>query len=196
MIKLIIFDIGGVLIDFTDRQYVDYAGGRLNINKSKFLKALRPLVIKMEYGAMTLEEAKDVLSRKFCVKNGSLQWTESYKKLAKRNECTFRLVNHLSKKYTVVLLSNAEESRFISGQYMLKGIHTKRMFVSCYLKMRKPAKKIYLHVLREMKVKPNEAVFIDNLKVNVDGAKSVGMAAIQYKNCKLLIKELGKMKIK
>ena len=50
-----------------------------------------------------------------------------------------------------------------------------QVFVSAELGMIKPDPEIYRHVARELGIEPAEMVFIDNKKVNVDGAESIGI---------------------
>ncbi|MBC8058675.1 MAG: HAD-IA family hydrolase [Rhizobiales bacterium] len=50
-----------------------------------------------------------------------------------------------------------------------------QVFVSAELGMIKPDPEIYRHVARELGIDPTEMVFIDNKKVNVDGAESIGI---------------------
>jgi putative hydrolase of the HAD superfamily len=50
-----------------------------------------------------------------------------------------------------------------------------QVFVSAELGMIKPDPDIYRHVARELGIDPAEMVFVDNKKVNVDGATSIGV---------------------
>src|SRR5208283_4093512 len=113
MIKLIIFDIGDVLIDFNDVQYVNYVAGKHRINKEKLAKELNPLREKMEYGAIGLQDAEDELSKRLKISKVNLYWVESYRKIAKLNRPVFNLVNHLHKRYKIALLSNVSRARYI-----------------------------------------------------------------------------------
>ncbi len=47
--------------------------------------------------------------------------------------------------------------------------------MSAELGMIKPDPEIYRHVARELGIEPSQMVFIDNKKVNVDGAESIGV---------------------
>lgn len=49
-----------------------------------------------------------------------------------------------------------------------------QVFVSAELGMIKPDPEIYRHVVRQLGIEPAEMVFIDNKKVNVEGAESIG----------------------
>ena len=46
--------------------------------------------------------------------------------------------------------------------------------------MRKPEPEIFLLAARRLDLKPEECVFIDDLELNVDGARAVGMTAILH----------------
>jgi putative hydrolase of the HAD superfamily len=50
-----------------------------------------------------------------------------------------------------------------------------QIFVSAELGMIKPDPEIYRHVARELGIEPTEMVFIDNKKVNVEGAETIGV---------------------
>jgi putative hydrolase of the HAD superfamily len=48
--------------------------------------------------------------------------------------------------------------------------------------MMKPEPEIYLHLLERFGLEPGESVFIDDLQVNVDAAKGVGLHAIRFQD--------------
>jgi putative hydrolase of the HAD superfamily len=50
-----------------------------------------------------------------------------------------------------------------------------QIFVSAELGLLKPDPEIYRHVARELGIEPSEMVFVDNKKVNVEGAESIGV---------------------
>lgn len=195
MIKLIIFDIGDVLIDFNDKQYISYITEKLHINLKEFAKSLEPLINKMEYGTLRLQDAKAMLSKRFRVSKRSLEWIESYRRIAKLNKPIFKLANSLSKRYKIALLSNVGRARYIEGLRLLNGISADGIFASCYIKMRKPEPRIYRRVLRKMDVKPSEAIFIDNLKENVAGARKVGIESIKFTDYRHLVSSLRQLNI-
>lgn len=195
MIKLIIFDIGDVLINFNDKQYIDYITGKHHIKPNEFERSLNPLITRMEYGTFTLQETESTLSKKFKISRRGLEWNESYRKIARLNKPVFKLANHLSKRYTIALLSNVGRARYIEGLRLLNGIRADRIFASCYIKMRKPESRIYRYVLKKMGVKPSDAIFIDNLEGNVVGAREVGIRSIRFTSYGSLVKDLKRLKI-
>ena len=107
----------------------------------------------------------------------------------------FNLVNLLSKRYRIALLSNVGRARYIEGLQLLDGIKTDRVFASCYIKMRKPEAGIYRYALKKMGVKAGEAIFIDNMEENVAGARKVGIRSILFTGYGRLVKDLKRLKI-
>jgi len=59
--------------------------------------------------------------------------------------------------------------------------------------MRKPDAQIYLYALNNLGVKPEEAVFVDDRLVNVEGARKVGMGTVLFQNPAQCKKELDKL---
>jgi putative hydrolase of the HAD superfamily len=55
-----------------------------------------------------------------------------------------------------------------------------QVFVSAELGMIKPDPEIYRHVARELGIEPSEMVFVDNKKVNVEGAESIGITGHHF----------------
>lgn len=54
--------------------------------------------------------------------------------------------------------------------------------VSGEIQLMKPEPAIYLHLLERFGLQPAESVFIDDLQVNVDAAKGVGLHALRFQN--------------
>lgn len=197
MIKLIIFDVGGVINNFDESMYVDYITAKLGIDRDEFWRALTPPLDRMELGLYTLSQMKKSLSRKFKVSEGRLEWDSAFEKLNTVNWNVINLANRLSKNYRIAVLTNVSRSRhLVNMARYLKRVKYDRLFTSCYLHMAKPDPKFYRFVLKEMKVQPSEAIFIDNLKKNTDSAQKIGITSIQFTGYNDLVKRLKKLGIK
>jgi len=94
----------------------------------------------------------------------------------------------LKKKYPLYLISNTNAMHFnhIKRNFtMLK--HFVRTFPSHEVGHRKPEPEIYLKVLKQIKLRPEETLFIDDVPAFVKGAKQVGMHAIRFWNKRQLV---------
>ena len=61
---------------------------------------------------------------------------------------------------------------------------------SYQLRMAKPEAAIYLHVLKELDVRPEEALFLDDKLVNVEAARALGMIALEFSTVEKLRRDL------
>jgi HAD superfamily hydrolase (TIGR01509 family) len=55
------------------------------------------------------------------------------------------------------------------------------------MKMRKPDSEIYLRVLQEQQLKPEQTLFIDDNQGNIDGAANLGIQTLHLKDPEQLI---------
>ena len=98
----------------------------------------------------------------------------------------FELLLQLRQRYQVFLLSNINElhERWIAD-YMQRahGIHDfeHRYFDAVYyshlIRLRKPDREIYEYVLADAEILPEESFFIDDLEVNIEAARKLGIHA-------------------
>ncbi|MGH9615709.1 MAG: HAD-IA family hydrolase, partial [Acidobacteriaceae bacterium] len=65
---------------------------------------------------------------------------------------------------------------------------------SCELNIVKPMAEIYNHTLRELDVRPEEALFIDDRLENVEGARALGLHALLFHDAHTLEADLRKDK--
>ena len=66
-----------------------------------------------------------------------------------------------------------------------------RRIYSCSIGVSKPNPLIYREALRACKVKAGEAVYIDDIAANVDAARQLGLAGIQFQSPTQLLQDLG-----
>ena len=197
MIKDIIFDVGGVLLQYKEEQYYHYISKKNNISEEKVSHTINPLIEKLEVNKITLKQMRSIMSKELGIPNVDLEWVRFFKVAAKPDKYMIALAKRLKKSYRISLLSNISRSRYVIARRMfINSIGAGKIFTSCYMGIRKPSKKIYTTVLKELNAKPEETIFIDNLKANVDGAKRAGIKAIQYHNHRQIIMALRHLGVK
>jgi HAD superfamily hydrolase (TIGR01509 family) len=64
-------------------------------------------------------------------------------------------------------------------------------FVSCLTGLRKPDKRAYLNALSHLQIEPQECLFIDDRRVNVEAARSLGIDAVMKHDAQQLRRELS-----
>jgi epoxide hydrolase-like predicted phosphatase len=100
------------------------------------------------------------------------------------------LARNLRKTHKVGLISNAWSGlrAWMTGRKMADAFDT--LVISAEVKIAKPDPRIYHLALEKLGVQPGEAVFLDDFKENVEGARAVGMQAIHFVEPETAIAEL------
>jgi epoxide hydrolase-like predicted phosphatase len=96
------------------------------------------------------------------------------------------LINKIRQKYPVYLLSNTNNIHITASNNYLKKTHGisnlshlfDKLFLSYEMGMWKPDAEIYHHVLKKIKLQPNETLFLDDNLHNIESAKKLGMHTI------------------
>ena len=98
-----------------------------------------------------------------------------------------------SKGIKTAVLSNTIEShlRVIRNPLGYKAFDV--VISSCRVGARKPEIKIYKILLKKLKAKAKECIFIDDLNENLKPAKKLGMKVVLAKNPKQIIKDVSKI---
>ncbi len=195
MIKSIIFDFNGVFVEDAPENIVHKKLGSKRIPLKIFeLLWFRELTLvqKGKKPAMWLwQKIYPKVEKKALEKKIS----ESYTKIKKINSM-FRLCKKLSKKYFVYCLTNTNDIQ--AKAYKKKGFYKifHKAFLSNEIKEVKPMPKAFSMVLKEIKEKPENCLFVDDSLKNVLVAKALGFKAVKFNNFEQFCKEIKKIGIK
>ena len=107
------------------------------------------------------------------------------------------LLRKLKKHYPLYLISNTNDLHFefVTSKFPIAK-HFTKCFPSHVVGHRKPDRAMFEHVLREIQLKPEETVFIDDIAEFVESAKRLGICGIQFTSRPALETELRKLGIK
>ncbi|MBN8683044.1 MAG: HAD family phosphatase [Chitinophagales bacterium] len=187
--KHLIFDFGNVLFDL-DLPRIEQELRRLSGPDFEAAreKLQRDRVFELyETGGLSTAEFVDALRFAGPVPISAADitaaWNSIFIEMPRRR---FELLLQLRQRYQVFLLSNINElhERWIAD-YMQRehGIHDfeHRYFDAVYyshlIRLRKPDREIYEYVLADAEILPEESLFIDDLEVNVEAARKLGIHA-------------------
>jgi len=195
-IDTIIFDLGGVLIDWNPKYlYRDVFDG----DEEKvdwFLNNICTSDWNVEHDAgRPLNEGTELLVKEYpeyedLIRMYYDRWPEM---LGGAIDETVILLNQLKQKKECKLyaLTNWSGETFPVALQRFDFLqHFEGIVVSGDEKTRKPFTKIYDILLTRYKVKPGNAVFIDDNFNNVESAKNVGIHGIHFKNAEQLKNEM------
>lgn len=200
-INTIIFDLGGVLIDWNPEYvFLDAFHGDREKMQWFFDTICTPDWNENQDAGYPLAQATQDLIEKF-------PEHEHYIRLFYGNwetmlggaiKDTVAILDTLikSKKYKVVALTNWSHETFPIAQKHFEFLSWfDGIVVSGEEKTRKPFKEIYDITLNRFNITPEKSVFIDDNLRNIEAATALGINSIHFKNSKALIEELKTYKI-
>ena len=198
--KTIIFDLGGVLVDWNP-EYVylnEFDGNRKKMNWFFDNICTSDWNEKQDGGKLiktaTKERIKLFPEHKKLIKMYYGRWEEMLK--GEIIESVNILKKLKSKNYKLIALTNWSFETF---PVAIKRFDFLKLFdgivVSGKIKMLKPFKEIYNYTINKYELSPSECVFIDDRLSNVRGAINYGIKGIHFQSSMQLIKELKKLSI-
>ena len=204
MIKAIIFDIGGVIIiEPHDSWKIIFSelGPSIGISTDTLISNFKSNEHSIQIGSITLldlyRKLLKTLNRDDIEPEVLLQGHIAlYNKISgKYDTKLIDIIKKLRQKFKVACFTNTEvEIALLNKERELFDCFD-QIFISTEMGLRKPNPESYQYVIDKLKVKPGEAIFIDNNKEYVDAAEECGIKGILYKNVEGLVKELAKYSV-
>lgn len=195
MVKAIVFDIGGVLIDNPWQKMLSHYASFLGVSEKDLEKFLKESKLMNDWPKGTITE--NGLWQKICnhfkchLPTSKSLWLDGFRLVYRKKPEVFTLIETLRKEgFLIGLLSNTEKpvAEFLKRQNFPD---LDAFICSCDIGEIKPNPSIYKEMLKKLNLEPNEVVFIDDLKENIEGAKKIGIQTIQFTNIGNLRKELS-----
>ena len=196
-LKAIIFDIGRVLVRIDVGRAMQGLASGGSLSPSELWTAIEkdPRWADWQEGRMSARDWYLHLTKRFGGNFTFEQFTEVWNRVLDPNpiqEDAF--LKSLSKRYRLALLSNTDpiHVQHLEASYSFFAFFPVRIY-SCAIGASKPNPLIYKEALRALKVKSNEALYIDDIAAYVEAAKRLGMAGIQFQSPAQLTSELGSL---
>ncbi len=181
MIKAIIFDLGGVVIDFSNSRYYAHLSRTSGLSESTIRETIeRRELPLLERGMINLTTFERSVARSLGISSKNVEWYKFYTRSVSIDVDVSELIETLHNEYIIAFISNIDKSRY---KYTMKILDLDLFdfrFASCYIGLRKPGAGIFRHALKTMKISAGQAVFIDNQPENVMGARKIGIESVRF----------------
>jgi HAD superfamily hydrolase (TIGR01509 family) len=185
----LILDFGNVLLDLNIEDNIRQMETLLGRSYDVYNHEMPEIFQLFEKGLCTEQEFYETLKELSFTQNFTFTALERAwnSLLGDVPDYKMMLLEQLKQKYRLVLLSNTNEIH-------LKGVRQSmgsekmdyfeslfdKIYYSCRMGMRKPDAAIFQFILKDLKVQPNDLLFIDDGKMHIHGALQEGIPAILY----------------
>ena len=190
-IKIIIFDLGGVILNISYQNTIDSFKklGVTNTGNFYSKKTQSHIFNLIEIGKITAEQFLNNLQE--LTDNATIPevkdaWNSM---LLDFPENRLDLLNTLKNEYKLILLSNTNSIHINTIRNNLGKTQWKsfcnlfdKMYLSHEIGIRKPNIKAFQFILKQQQLNPNEVLFIDDSPQHIEGAKKIGIICCHLKD--------------
>lgn len=190
----VLFDLGGVVVNWHNSWFKKEVSEEFQLEEKRVSVEFDKNLADISTGRINEQEfwhviGKELESSKLMNLNESLL-DKIFRKHVSVNEPMIDLSRNLSQKgIPVGILSNTEHVTYSAVSELLSLEHFEHKFLSYRIGHLKPEPEIYKHVIDNIPFPKEEIFFIDDLKSNVESARSEGIDAVQYSDFDDLVKE-------
>ncbi|MFN3850564.1 MAG: HAD family hydrolase [Spirosomataceae bacterium] len=186
--KAVVFDFGNVIINI-DIPRTFQAFAELTSKPVKSIEKLiadNQLFQRYETGKFTDDEFREVVRQTLGFPLSDREIDDAWNALLLHIPSErIELISEIRKKYPIYLLSNTNNIHIEkSNQYIKKEFNQTldglfdKLYLSYEMGLWKPEKAIYRAVLDDLKLQPNDVLFLDDNKANIESAKEMGIQTI------------------
>lgn len=195
MFQTIVFDLGGVMVDFSPRVFlVDHFMNEelesklfdLTFGSEEWAELDAGLITRAEANAR-MRKKGEAIGRSFEVGTILTDWAD----MLRTKEDTVRLARRLKKAgFRILYLSNISQDVFA----LLRQRKFWNVFdggvASCEVHVNKPEPDIYLALLERYHLEASSCVFLDDNPLNVETANSLGFHGLRFHSAALTARDL------
>lgn len=179
-ISVIMFDLGGVLIDCSKfTKLLNWQDITNDIDVLEQKRSDSPIFTQYQLGNINSKQFIEGTIEELELNVNMVRFIREFRLIPKNfYSGADKTLLKLRKKYKVACLSNTNEihwNKLCDVNKLDK--YFDKCFLSHILHMAKPNKDIYLHAVKELGVEPWEILFFDDRKENVETANELGMTA-------------------
>lgn len=198
-IKCILFDIGGVLVNWHMSWITSEVSQRFDINEEDVVEAFGNYLHELDRGKINEQifwkKIANYTNSESLGQTSESLWDTYFRKKAKINNDVVNLAKQIKDSYTLGIISNIEEIThgIVHDWNILNDFQYQ--FMSYKIGFSKPDYRIYEHVIDSLPFEPDELIFIDDRPSNVVSAQKYGINSIHFTNHEKLKESLENLDI-
>ncbi len=182
--KVIFFDLGGVLVNVHLERFIEGLARHTGRSRAELIalrESMRPDSRLFDSGGIAGDEFLERLNRKLGRPLARPVLAKLYTEIFSLKEDVAGLARSLNGRFRLSIISNTDPLHYdyIIGRYPFFNLFEKPV-TSFAAGLLKPDQAIYDFALRELAVDADEALFVDDLQENVEGARKAGIRALHF----------------
>lgn len=184
-----IFDWGGVLTkDNTDDNFIN------NIEKETGTEIDKKYLIgqlsELNYGHISFRDFYTNTIEKYGLNINEEKFRHLFVESTNPDYGMHEFIKTLNGELYLLSNNDKVQTENIKRRFRDLFSHFRRLYFSCEMKMKKPDRAIFEHVLKDINAKPGECVFIDDREDNIRTADKMGFRTILFRDKNQLEKEI------
>ena len=199
MTKLVLLDIGKVLIDFDFQRAVQSLQKAVPVDLVKLAKLFKisSLTEDFDRGTIAEEPFFQAIQKEMNFPMSLADFTVHWNCIFMENKEMVDLALRLKKNYMVSILTNTNPWHVAELKKNHPWVFEFQDFIaSCEVKLMKPDPEIYRLALRRAKVRPEEVFYVDDIAENIVSAEKLGIDVVRFRSYAVLLKEIEKRNLK
>ncbi|MEI6133626.1 MAG: HAD family phosphatase [Desulfomonile sp.] len=202
LITDVIFDLGKVLVPFDwgialrmlERQFPEGFGKNRQNDPQAFLSVIGDLVDLLEIGAINFRQFHGLVTSRTGLNISEHSFRKTWSEIFRLDANVVELGKKLAIHYNVWLASNTNEAHYTYiVEHFPEILFFRKAALSYELGSKKPETVFFTKAIELFGIRPEQAVFIDDLEENVTAAKGIGINAIQFTDFDSLLDELTQL---
>jgi molybdenum cofactor cytidylyltransferase len=193
-VRAVIFDFGNVICSFDVGRFIQNLVRLTGKPPEELTRAIQnsmTLIMQFESGLVRPPDFIGAMNRAAGVSLSAEDFRHAYCDIFTPIPETLQLIRALKGHYRLGLLSNTNEVHF---ECAIRPVEVFPLFdtvtLSFEVKAMKPSRSIYEDALTKLGLPPEECIYIDDLKENVEAAARLGFRAIHYTSHQRLLDDL------
>lgn len=199
--ELILFDLGGVVVELTGVQtMIEWSGGNIT-PEEVWRRWLRCQAVRdFESGKTSVDHFTAQTVEELGLSVSSEQFLEGFRSwIGGTYDGIQEMITQLRTHTRVGCLSNTNQIHWetMTGKFGLDALFDHH-YLSHHIGLTKPDREIFEHIITETSLRPDRILFLDDNLPNVEGARSAGLHSYHVRGASEageVLEELGLLKV-
>ena len=191
--QLVLFDLGWVVVEVESDRLVHQVAQLLGRPFEEVQQAIyhEELLLPFELGRISATAYYEGLKKRLTLRWTYEQFVRNWNGIFTENTDVTALMQQLRKRHRLMALTNTNALHLDHIKASFPSLAVLEDWVaSCDVGLRKPDPQFYFLALERARVRPSEAVYVDDRPELVEAGRAIGLTAVRFENGRQLEQDL------